>query len=440
MDFDTIKAGNFGTAASAAPPGPRQTSKHLNAKRLAFRYILFAHNVVGNPTGGSNSSGCGEIGGNDAVVTLGSFAKTTVGTVSHNRGTTDQQAGTFMHELGHTLGFDHGGLDSVNCKPNYRSVMNYTRQFAGSPIPNRRLDYSRAADPVLNLTPALSGFLNEGSLNETVGLGDDSSLGPIPPFFPLTDQIVFGPNSWSLQTPATAKPINWNRTTQTDPTHVSADLNLSTATAGCDGAGTILEGQDDWGNVLYRASAAINFAGGETSEEMTSDNEQAFFQAKDADGNGAGDLIDCGGGFSCTHRLDVPDGIAQPNNFRIVVFSEQAGNRTWNAPTQVIPNNKNGQATCPSPLANGSTVCTLKVSVGDVEIAVKTPSNGTCSAKNMPDPITGQMDGIKDLVCQVQTSNLPPLPHGTVFVVVSGFFLDNGQPRAFSARREVTIP
>ena len=81
--------------------------------------------------------------------------------------------------------------------------------------------------------------------------------------------------------------------------------------------GDVLFGHDDWGNVLYRASAAINFAGGETSPEMTSDDEQAFYEASDADSNGAGDSIDCGGvvadgtpAFACTHRLAVPDGIA----------------------------------------------------------------------------------------------------------------------------------
>ena len=52
VDFDTIKAGNFGTATErGTPPGtlPTQTAniKTLNAKRLAFRYVLFAHNLVG---------------------------------------------------------------------------------------------------------------------------------------------------------------------------------------------------------------------------------------------------------------------------------------------------------------------------------------------------------------------------------------------------------
>ncbi len=30
-----------------------------------------------------------------------------------------------MHELGHNLGLRHGGMDDLNCKPNYLSVMNY---------------------------------------------------------------------------------------------------------------------------------------------------------------------------------------------------------------------------------------------------------------------------------------------------------------------------
>ena len=30
-----------------------------------------------------------------------------------------------MHELGHTLGLQHGGADDVNLKPNYLSVMSY---------------------------------------------------------------------------------------------------------------------------------------------------------------------------------------------------------------------------------------------------------------------------------------------------------------------------
>src|SRR5262249_42510965 len=96
--------------------------------------VLFAHNPPPNPIdGGPNSSGCAEVGGDDAVVSLGSFTSTTVNGVTHPRGTTDDQAGTFMHEFGHLLGFQHGGEDAFNNKPNYRNLMNYTRQFTRSP-------------------------------------------------------------------------------------------------------------------------------------------------------------------------------------------------------------------------------------------------------------------------------------------------------------------
>ena len=198
-DYDAIKNGipgltngNFGRFDAANP----LSAKALNAMRLAFRYVLFGHNLVGNPNGGSSSSGCSEVGGDDAVVSLGSFTTTSVNGVSHPRGNTDQQAGTFMHEFGHLLGFEHGGEDTVNNKPNYRSVMSYSRQFAGSPITGRRLDYSRSELD-----------LNETTLNECSGVGSllaDPTLGPILPFFPSADQIAFGPGSWSIVTPTTA--------------------------------------------------------------------------------------------------------------------------------------------------------------------------------------------------------------------------------------------
>ena len=129
---------------------------------------------------------------------MGSFFSTTVNGISHPRGSTDHQAGTFMHEFGHLLGFQHGGEDTINNKPNYRSVMSYTRQFSGSPIASRRLDYSRSEVD-----------LNEASLNECSGIG----FAPAPTrtlgadsgaFVPSADQIAFGLGAWSIVTPSTA--------------------------------------------------------------------------------------------------------------------------------------------------------------------------------------------------------------------------------------------
>jgi hypothetical protein len=215
-----------------------------------------------------------------------------------------------MHEFGHLLGFQHGGEDTVNNKPNYRSVMSYSRQFSGSPITGRRLDYSRSEFDLI-----------EGTLNECIGIGSDPSLGPIPIsgsspplYFPSNsgmDQIAFGPGAWSVVTPwpqragdlsgctgAGPAPINWNRQTSQNKAFQSAtsgDING-------DGANTTLFGSNDWANVLYRLSAALDFAGGRSetpftpgsTSEMTKEDETDFFLRKDTDGNGVGDGQDCG--------------------------------------------------------------------------------------------------------------------------------------------------
>jgi hypothetical protein len=69
---------------------------------------------------------------------------------NEEKGTETQQTGTFMHELGHTLGLSHGGEDGVNFKPNYPSVMNYLFQFPGVLRNEERVyDYSREPEPSL---------------------------------------------------------------------------------------------------------------------------------------------------------------------------------------------------------------------------------------------------------------------------------------------------
>ena len=469
-DYDAIKAANFGVFDTANPP----SGNAVKAMRLAVRYVLFGHNLVGNPSGGSGSSGCSEVGGDDAVVSLGSFTATTVNGISHPRGTTGEQSGTFMHEFGHLLGFQHGGEDIINNKPNYRSVMSYNRQFSGSPISGRRLDYSRSEVD-----------LNEASLNECKGIGLttantlDTTLGPIPPFFPSADQIAFGPGAWSLVTPWSATPstpcatgdlpTNWNRQTQNGKVFqqsTTGDLNSDGA------ANAMLFGSNDWANVLYRFSAGIDFAGGrgenlkskQLGSELTKDGELSkadendLFLKKDVDGNGIGDGRDCGGTisdvngvptnrFPCTHRIDIKPSFPFPKTIKlgteatitIAIFSEknENGSLVWDATKQLVT------------LTNGCTAETapcLTFRVEDVIEPVKTNQNGqgTCSEQDIADPITGQKDGIKDLKCQFQASGLPT---GTHFGVVSGYFSDpldldvNGVPvvKAFSARQEVTI-
>jgi hypothetical protein len=228
--FETLKLQSFGSAIERRDP------RKVAAKRFAFHYGLFAHNL----SGVGSTSGCGEIHGNDFVVTLGGWAKVN----NHGTGNTDQQAGTFMHELGHNLDLRHGGRDNINCKPNYPSIMSYSRQFSGGPILNRPLDYSRAELPPLN----------EAALAEGAGIGGFAGL------------IAFGPAT-ALVKPAVVDAtgaINWNRDGDTADV-VSRDINNMPVNACAAAAGEVLTGYNDWGNVKYNFLASVDFADGSTA-------------------------------------------------------------------------------------------------------------------------------------------------------------------------------
>jgi len=106
-DFKEIKKANFSKARAAF-----------------FHYAVFAH-ILGGPSPGTSGLSRG-IGASDFLVTLGDWDAST--------GTVNQQAGTFMHELGHNVGLRHSGrkdLLDTNFKPNFLSVMNYAFQTRG---------------------------------------------------------------------------------------------------------------------------------------------------------------------------------------------------------------------------------------------------------------------------------------------------------------------
>lgn len=139
-----------------------------HARRYLFRYMLAGpapavatcpldkDGKPKDPAGGS-----AEIGGNDLIVF-------------------NQDGGTVMHEIGHTLNLLHGGAEDHNCKPNYVSVMNYTMQFG---IPRlwggQILDYAPARR---NLTGAGDRSraplprLDEGNLDGTQPLDPADSI------------------------------------------------------------------------------------------------------------------------------------------------------------------------------------------------------------------------------------------------------------------------
>ncbi len=223
-EFVTAKTAFFGTLAERLNPNWTQIRA---AKLLVYRYCIFAdrlNDALGNP---STISGLAEMPGNDFMVTLGAWP--TVG------GTSNQQAGVFLHEFGHTLGLGHGGGDMVNYKPNYHSVMNYTWTVPiTSPPQNMFYFNSWSAD----FSGIAAPTLNESSLNENAGLGGHPGhwgpVGPVPIVVPETG------------------PADYNNDGQYT-SGVAQDMNLIVppAISPASGVGTILTGFDDWSNLQF---------------------------------------------------------------------------------------------------------------------------------------------------------------------------------------------
>lgn len=246
--FHNIKRDTFGTALERNSPNRRFI---LEAKRLVFRYCIFAHS-----RGSDGVSGQGELPGNDFMVTLGDW------TISG--GTPDEQAGTFMHELGHTLGLLHGGVDNVHFKPNYFSVMNYAWQVPFS--------WQVAGEWKLNYSVHALDTLDESMLDEQAGLHAPVNG------FPIVSMPYTGPGDTILYArlrPNT--PVDWNGNGVIDTSAVSGDLNrLDMGVVPVPVPDKFLAGRADWPSLTYnfRTTTGFNdenperFVVGDSLEEM----------------------------------------------------------------------------------------------------------------------------------------------------------------------------
>lgn len=185
-----------------------------------FHYAISAHNLES----GSVSSGIAPTPGSDLIVSLGSFDKQ-VGTVS-------EQAGTFMHELGHNLNLEHGGNSNVNHKPQYFSVMNYAYQMGlTSGTTTGSMDLSRQN------TALDESSLDERSYPTSSGNYDLKHYCANP-----------GGGGAYVTVPSSDKQVDWNCDGEISRLPVSYDVNG-------DGERTRLTGWDDWSNLLLRVGS-----------------------------------------------------------------------------------------------------------------------------------------------------------------------------------------
>lgn len=128
-------------------------------RKSCFRYCIYIDHYDS-----TDSSGLAQISGQYFLV-----ADTRSGSSNGVLSSVSMEAGTFMHELGHTLGLLHGGDENTNYKPNYLSVMNYLYQFTGLDIINGVFfDYSDGL--YFNYSEYTLPSITSNSISEELGL------------------------------------------------------------------------------------------------------------------------------------------------------------------------------------------------------------------------------------------------------------------------------
>jgi len=184
----------------------RFKASHFNQRRDGlFHYMVWGDYYVQQQNGESGSSGLGQLGGRDFMVTVGKTHW------NNNKGNmSDIRVGTFIHELGHNLGLQHGGdadEKGEKGKPQYFSVMNYNYQLTGIP----KADGTKYFGYLQQDMPTL----NEWALNERDGFG------------PQAGEYLYthkDKNGKDVTQPAN-QPIDFNRNGVIDNSPVSVDLN-----------------------------------------------------------------------------------------------------------------------------------------------------------------------------------------------------------------------
>jgi uncharacterized repeat protein (TIGR01451 family) len=235
-----------------------KTANFDSQRDLIFRYGIFGHQTNNRSAANDCTSGWAKgIPSVNFFVTLGGTranGNPCWGTdaAGFSVGSQNQQAGTLMHEFGHTLGLGHGGVDGFNNKPNYLSVMNYGISTGPATTPNNvqmcgvpavgglpgGCDFSRNALPALN-------EVNPPGLDECAGIGlglggfDWSGAGG------LTGTSCAAPNTANVQANINGDFNDADNDGTQDPGEAPTFSNLP--------------GFEDWNSIFYGFRTIANF-------------------------------------------------------------------------------------------------------------------------------------------------------------------------------------
>jgi hypothetical protein len=289
---------------------------------------------------------------------------------AHEVGTQDQHDGTFMHEFGHNLNLKHGGGDHIHRKPNYLSVMSYSRQWTKAPLTTRKLDYS----------PTALASLDETNLDENVGIGGPGGD---------ENRTTWGPAVMGTFGSALSNgKINWNRNGVDTDMNVVRDLN----NFGTASPGQTLDGYDDWSNILYNFRGTRDFGDGASHQDPQSEltATEALAQSTDDDLDTILDLVDnCPDVSNSTQTDSNSDGIGDACQTEVLLAGTKLQIKDNADPTKrKVSLQSTGTAiTVPSPGSSedftlyGATITLINPSRGVVE---EWPLPAVTDAKGKP--------------------------------------------------------
>lgn len=273
-----------GTYCAKATSPPAANKFTITVKSLLPGTVLPSYTLKTDPNLAvangqvTSMSGFSDVGGQNSVVSLGYGNWGPPSSPTSDGNTWQVKAGTFMHELGHTLGLTHGGtfyggLGSnppdytptfePNCKPNTQTIMNYQFQVDLLTDPatgNQVLDYSKeAVIDLIKSSPIAPNFLNGPAYLNTA-------------WFELTSYVQaqnpsLTPKVMSAHCDGSPRPVNaQGQPTDQNMTYVTgaASSFFSSAASGLDvnydgKTNETLHGHDEWeGSSEFEVSPGVD--------------------------------------------------------------------------------------------------------------------------------------------------------------------------------------